>query len=329
MGTSEGVGELEGLVDSIGSRPDSDLLLLLLIGPCDATKYTQLVPFLSKRHKRLSGTFVCLLDTRLAESPRERLALADVGVNMVSSSVDQSAECVVQVLSYLLTRQRPQALLACPECGLGRLGEDDLWKHFPLYHVINPNMSGKCPMCLKHQKNIAVHLHDHHGPPKRGEAVADSLIPAIQFDGFAFSIVRRSDHKFLVVQEFLGQGYWYPAGRVDRHETFQEAAIREAKEEAGVDIELTGILAIHHFPTYRHNMGPRMEVCMYFVARMLDESQELKTIPDYESAGACWVTVDELSLLRLRNSDILPHIRQVESGKPILPLSALHVMNLT
>ena len=189
-------------------------------------------------------------------------------------------------------------------------------------------MSGECPLCLQWHYNIAVHLHDHHGPAGRREVAADSLTPAIMFDGFAYSIVRRSDHKYLVVQEFLGQGYWYPSGRVDRDETFQAAAIREAKEEAGVDIELTGILAMQHFPSHTHNRGPRMEVCVYFVARMLDESQQLKTIPDYESAGACWVTVEELCSLRVRYTSILPLTQQAESGESILPLSALRIMHM-
>ena len=187
-------------------------------------------------------------------------------------------------------------------------------------------MSGVCPICKTKEKNIAVHLHDHHGPASRGEVVADSLVSGINFHGFAYSIVRRED-KYLVVQEFMGQGYWYPAGRVDIHETFQQAAVREAKEEAGVDIELTGILIIRHYPSYSHRRKkPEMEVGVYFVARMLDENQPIKTSPDYESAGACWVTLDELCQLRLRNVDILPHLRQIENGAPITPLSALRVM---
>ena len=285
-----------------------------------------MVPFFSKRRRDLSDTFVCLLDTQVSGNAHKRLELADVGVNMVSSSVEQSDKCVRQVLSYLLNRHRPVSTLSCPDCGLDRLGEDDLWYHFPLYHVINDNMSGVCPICKTKEKNIAVHLHDHHGPASRGEAVADSLVSGIHFHGFAYSIVRRKD-KYLVVQEFMGQGYWYPAGRVDRHETFQQAAVREAKEEAGVDIELTGIFTIHHYPSYSHRrQKPQMEVGVYFVARMLDENQPIKTTPDYESAGACWVTPDELCQLRLRNVDIISQIRQIENGAPITPLSALRVM---
>ncbi|KAI6645883.1 hypothetical protein LOD99_13141 [Oopsacas minuta] len=324
----EGMIELERLVDRLKRNPESDLLLLLLIGPCGRERYTKMVPFLSKRIKLLSDTFVCLLDTYLSESAYKRLELADVGVNMVTSSVEQSERCVKQVLSYLLTRHQSSSTLTCPECGLARLGEDDLWNHFPLYHVINANMSGVCPICGSKEKNIAVHLHDNHGPAKRGEVVADSLSPKTEFNGFAFSIVRRSN-KYLVVQEFLGQGYWFPAGRVDRHETFHQAAVREAKEEAGVDIQLTGILTIHHFPHYsERRKKPILEVCVYFVARMIDENQQLKTTPDYESAGACWVTANELCDLRLRNIDILAMTRQVDSGTPILPLKALDVMHL-
>ena len=50
--------------------------------------------------------------------------------------------------------------------------------------------------------------------------------------------------RFLLVQEFADIGFWLPGGRVDPGESFQEAAIREAKEEAGVDVKLTGIMRV-------------------------------------------------------------------------------------
>ena len=47
--------------------------------------------------------------------------------------------------------------------------------------------------------------------------------------------------KYLVIQETDGT-WWIPGGRVDAPETFCEAGIRECKEEAGVDVEIKGIL---------------------------------------------------------------------------------------
>ena len=47
--------------------------------------------------------------------------------------------------------------------------------------------------------------------------------------------------KFLAVNETKNRGWWIPGGAVDAGQSFSSAAIRECKEEAGIDIELKGI----------------------------------------------------------------------------------------
>lgn len=51
--------------------------------------------------------------------------------------------------------------------------------------------------------------------------------------------------KFLVVQEVNGK-WWIPGGRVEAPETFMEAGKRQCKEEAGVDVEIKGVLRMEH-----------------------------------------------------------------------------------
>lgn len=53
--------------------------------------------------------------------------------------------------------------------------------------------------------------------------------------------VIEKDNKYLLVQEKLEKvhGLWnLPAGRVDFGENFEQAAVREAKEETGFDVEI-------------------------------------------------------------------------------------------
>jgi len=47
---------------------------------------------------------------------------------------------------------------------------------------------------------------------------------------------------------FIIFSYFLPGGAVDRHEHLTTAAIRETKEEAGIDVNLTGVLSINYSP---------------------------------------------------------------------------------
>ena len=52
--------------------------------------------------------------------------------------------------------------------------------------------------------------------------------------------------KWLAVNETKNRGWWIPGGGVDAGESFAEAAVREAWEEAGVKIKLKGVLRVEH-----------------------------------------------------------------------------------
>ena len=86
-----------------------------------------------------------------------------------------------------------------------------------------------------------------------------------------------------------------PAGHVDRGQTFVQAAHAETWEEAGMRVELKGILAVEH--TLTTDSDARMRVVFY--AEPIDPEAPPKTEPDSESMGAAWVTVDELRALVL------------------------------
>ena len=53
-------------------------------------------------------------------------------------------------------------------------------------------------------------------------------------------------NKWLAVNESRNRGWWIPGGAVDFGESFKTAAIRECKEEAGIEVSLKGVLKVDH-----------------------------------------------------------------------------------
>jgi ADP-ribose pyrophosphatase YjhB (NUDIX family) len=73
---------------------------------------------------------------------------------------------------------------------------------------------------------------------------------------FALVVCLRSGERgpeMLLVDEVASMGFWLPGGRVDPGEDFATAAVRETREEAGVAVRLTGVLAIEHTPRDTHD----------------------------------------------------------------------------
>lgn len=66
---------------------------------------------------------------------------------------------------------------------------------------------------------------------------------------FALVICRNFDGKWLAVNESRNRGWWIPAGAVDFNENFEVAAHRECLEEAGINVNLKGVLRFEHSVT--------------------------------------------------------------------------------
>lgn len=183
-------------------------------------------------------------------------------------------------------------------------------------------------------------------------------------------------------QEFAGSGFWIPGGGVDQGEALAAAAVREAAEEAGVAVRVTGVLACE-----AHGGGAWRRVILYGepaaagrkggdaggegaaagggggdatvvgaaggggsssgsncgggpaaagiisagatagdarrqVASSLPAAADSpKTVPDFESAGACWVAAEQLPHLPLRSPGEMEWVTRVAAGLRPAPLA--------
>ena len=83
-----------------------------------------------------------------------------------------------------------------------------------------------------------------------------------------------------------GFGDWdLPAGYLDPHESMEEAALREAREESGLEVELIRLIG-----AYTSRTGNA--VSAVYLAKQVDPEQPVTL--DHESSAFAWVTRNEL-----------------------------------
>jgi len=128
-------------------------------------------------------------------------------------------------------------------------------------------------------------------------------------------VILEKDNKFLLVQEGkIDIGKWnIPAGWLDLNENILAGAVRETKEETGLDIELTGLLGVYA-SAKKGNIYINHAVRFIFTAKLLSEKLNY---PKDEISAARWFTYQEIKSMaeQLRSRTILPQIEDYRAGK--------------
>ncbi|KAG7392888.1 hypothetical protein PHYBOEH_006275 [Phytophthora boehmeriae] len=284
--------------------------------------------------------FLCVFSPQLAEYPMGRYQCFQDGASMVTDSLHAVREVLAFIAScgdrYSSSSLRRKSRsksggrdgYTCPFCGKNDMDEDQLWRHCPLYHINEKNTDAlTCPICRETPRGpFQVHLHNAHGPPGRHEMTSEFHMAESTLYSFALVVCHNKKYnRFLLVQEFANSGFWLPGGRIDSGENPAQAAIRETKEEAGIDIRLTGLLKMEYHPKQDRNGGQYVRMRFVFYAEPLDCDQPPKSIPDYESAGATWCSADQVRSLPLRGPEPVTFFDHVATGKPIFPLELIHM----
>lgn len=126
--------------------------------------------------------------------------------------------------------------------------------------------------------------------------------------------------RYLLVREQIAEQLVYnqPAGHVENGETLSEAMLREALEETGHQVELTGLLGLS---TYYSASANITYYRVSFAAR-LTSSEERRPL-DPEIIDTCWLTYEEVAKQSsLRSPMVLSDIERHRSGK-VFPMDLL------
>jgi len=135
---------------------------------------------------------------------------------------------------------------------------------------------------------------------------------------FYVLVAVRLGRRFLLVRESKHGERWYlPAGRVEPGESLIAAAERETLEESGIPIVVDGIVRVEHTP-----MPGATTVRVIFTARPADDTPP-KSVPDADSLGATWATIDDIRALPLRKDEVLRICGHLARGGAVYPLAAL------
>ncbi|KAK9727630.1 putative 8-oxo-dGDP phosphatase NUDT18 [Basidiobolus ranarum] len=311
-------------------------------------------------HKQFNRTFIMLWNELASEEILLRSMYIKAGTNMVTRSEDSVQQALSTAFDHIINPEfhtDVSPLLGqtyeCPLCpanfaSFTSTRQPSLRTHLPLYHTSASNVPiNECPRCLEiptkcskpskqNPRWFPIHLQEEHSSNEiwpTQSLVAEELgvrkrrpRPSSGDCRFAVVVIRReSDGKFLMIEERGDAGYWFPGGEIDPEETPMEAAVRETKEESGIDIELRGFLH------YEHELGDKngedyskYETRLWvFLGVPRYDHQIPKSLPDYETNGACWVHLEELDnpSIKLRTEHPKTWFHHVNRGGHIRPLS--------
>ena len=145
-----------------------------------------------------------------------------------------------------------------------------------------------------------IDYYDDPSAPK-----ANSLVPSVNV------VVVNDAGDILMIRRTDNDNWAVPGGAIDLGESVAQAAVRETREESGIECEITGIIGIYsdpkHVILYTSNGEARQEFSIVLTARPLSG----QPTPSSETSEVRWVPVSEVRdytmdrSMRIRINDYL------------------------
>jgi ADP-ribose pyrophosphatase YjhB (NUDIX family) len=117
---------------------------------------------------------------------------------------------------------------------------------------------------------------------------ATSIVPSVNV------VVTNDEGEVLLIRRTDNDNWAVPGGAVDLGESVAQAAVRETREESGIDCQITGIVGIYsdpkHVILYTSDGEVRQEFSILLTARPVGGHPT----PSSETSDVRWVRVREL-----------------------------------
>jgi ADP-ribose pyrophosphatase YjhB (NUDIX family) len=143
-----------------------------------------------------------------------------------------------------------------------------------------------------------IDYYDDPAAPK-----ANSMVPSVNV------VVTNDQGQILLIRRTDNENWAVPGGAIDLGESMVQAAVRETKEESGIDCHITGLVGIYtdpkHVILYTSNGEARQEFSILLTAQPVggqptpsDETSEVRWVDRAEVAD---YTMDRSMRLRIRD----------------------------
>jgi 8-oxo-dGTP pyrophosphatase MutT (NUDIX family) len=149
---------------------------------------------------------------------------------------------------------------------------------------------------------------DYYDDPQA--PTANSVVPS------ANAVVTDDAGRVLVIHRTDNGNWALPGGALDLGESLVQTAVREVKEETGIDCEITGLVGIYtdprHVIFYTSDGEARQEFSVLYTARATGG----EPTPSDESRDVVWVARDDLAALEPMDRSMRMRIGHYLEGRP-------------
>lgn len=148
-----------------------------------------------------------------------------------------------------------------------------------------------------------IDYYDDPNAPK-----ANSLVPSVNV------VVENNKGEILMIRRTDNGNWALPGGAIDLGESVAQAAIRETKEETGIDVEITGLTGIYSDPKhvihYTRNHEVRQEFSIVLRGRAvggeLRKSKESSEVVWVSRVSVFTLQMDRSMYLRIQHAITMP-----------------------